>query len=242
MTESCPANSVIDPPARTLARRVAAHWRFKLFVGTALTVAFLALYLLLQRHTIRPATLMPLSALDRWIGFRPGAAVLYESLWLYIPIGPWLLTRRAELDSYCRILAVMSCAGFAVFLLWPTCVPRPATPPDCHMFRILTLIDGPGNACPSMHAAVAVFSGACVHTVCGWLGDRGYFRALSWVWCAGILYATLATKQHVAVDLVSGCALGALGALAWWRQVQRRGDSPHKDVCHCRLTSSARNG
>ena len=31
-------------------------------------------------------------------------------------------------------------------------------------------------------------------------------------WCAGIVYSTLAVRQHVAVDVLAGLALGVLAA------------------------------
>jgi membrane-associated phospholipid phosphatase len=44
------------------------------------------------------------------------------------------------------------------------------------------------------------------------MGDSGLLRLLNGAWCAAILYSTLATKQHVAVDLFAGAALGLAGA------------------------------
>jgi membrane-associated phospholipid phosphatase len=52
----------------------------------------------------------------------------------------------------------------------------------------------------------------CLDRLARHLGDRGLARSLSWLWCLGILYSTLATKQHVAVDMVAGIALGAVWA------------------------------
>jgi membrane-associated phospholipid phosphatase len=98
--------------------------------------------------------------------------------------------------------------GLLIFLFWPTAIPRP----DSAAYRPLIAIDGRGNACPSLHAAFAVFSAICIDRLARRLGDRGLARSLSWLWCLGILYSTLATKQHVAVDMVAGIALGAAWA------------------------------
>ena len=35
-------------------------------------------------------------------------------------------------------------------------------------------------------------------------------RSLNALWCVGILYATLAIRQHVALDMLAGSALGGL--------------------------------
>src|SRR3569832_1507011 len=37
-------------------------------------------------------------------------------------------------------------------------------------------------------------------------------RLLNWLWCAGILYSTLAVLQHVVLDVAGGMALGMMGA------------------------------
>jgi membrane-associated phospholipid phosphatase len=72
------------------------------------------------------------------------------------------------------------------------------------------------NAIPSLHAGFHVYVGALAWRM---------FRATlpKWVfaggalWGAAILYATLATRQHYAVDLAAGVLLGA-AASAWaWK-------------------------
>jgi membrane-associated phospholipid phosphatase len=52
-----------------------------------------------------------------------------------------------------------------------------------------------------------------------WLHDvLRRFRAPGWllvlnsVWCAGIIYSTLATRQHVIIDVMGGLILGAVMA------------------------------
>jgi len=204
-------------PEPHFTQRLAAHWRLKLWAGTAFTAGFLTLYLLIQRCPLRPPLAIPFTALDRWVGFHPGLFWLYESLWLYLPPAPWLMVRRAEVVSYCRVLAGMSLFAFAVFLFWPTCVDRPAVPAGCLGYRLLTAIDRPVNACPSLHAAMVVFSGVCTHGVCRRLGVPWGFRLLNLVWGLAILYATLATRQHLFADVVAGAALGVAGCLCWHR-------------------------
>jgi membrane-associated phospholipid phosphatase len=179
------------PETAWLGARLKAHWRFKLIAGAIIIIAFFIGYFLLLSFHIFPVREMPTTALDRLIAFQPGALPLYLSLYLYIPIAPFLLENKRDLNAYC-----------------PTAIPRP----DSAAYRPLIAIDGPGNACPSLHAAFAVFSAICIDRLARNLGDRGLARGLSWLWCLGILYATLATKQHVAVDMAAGIALGAAWA------------------------------
>jgi membrane-associated phospholipid phosphatase len=43
-------------------------------------------------------------------------------------------------------------------------------------------------------------------------------RAINWLWCLGILYSTLAIRQHVAIDVLAGTVLGLGVAVLhlWW--------------------------
>jgi membrane-associated phospholipid phosphatase len=44
--------------------------------------------------------------------------------------------------------------------------------------------------------------------------------AFNWLWCLGILYSTVAIRQHVALDVLAGAGLGAAVAvvhLRWLR-------------------------
>jgi membrane-associated phospholipid phosphatase len=49
-------------------------------------------------------------------------------------------------------------------------------------------------------------------------------RALNVLWCAGIVYSTIAIRQHVALDALAGIILGGLGGLALLRAL--RGSAP----------------
>ena len=49
------------------------------------------------------------------------------------------------------------------------------------------------------------------------LADVGAPRWLALInvcWCVGICYSTLATKQHLLIDVLAGAALGGVGG--WW--------------------------
>jgi membrane-associated phospholipid phosphatase len=77
----------------------------------------------------------------------------------------------------------------------------------------LKTMDVAANACPSLHAAFAVFTAIWLERQLRELHVGRLVRALNWLWCLGILYSTLATRQHVALDTLAGAALGAVIAL-----------------------------
>jgi membrane-associated phospholipid phosphatase len=204
-----------NPPwRRALAGRLKAQWRRKL-VGIPVFIAvFFAGYFLTLKFPVFAARRMPATGIDRVIGFHPSAMALYLSLWLYIVVVPALIGTRAELMIYGRAASGLALAGLGIFFFWPTVVPNPGIDWSQYpAFTQLKSIDASGNACPSLHVAFAVFSAIWIYRLLRQLGDGGILRGVSWCWCLGILYSTLATKQHVAVDLLAGAALGWLGAL-----------------------------
>jgi membrane-associated phospholipid phosphatase len=201
--------------------RVFTWWPAKM-IGTTLgmTVFFIAYFWVLN-HPLYPVTIMPLTAVDRLIGFWPGALPLYLSLWFYVSLAPALLIVRRELVSYGVAAVALSVLGLGIFLLWPTAVPRPEVDWSQHpAFAFLQAADAAGNACPSLHVAFAVFTAVWFARLLPQMGAGRIVRALNWLWCAGILYSTVAIRQHVFLDVLAGAALGAIvagGHLRWLR-------------------------
>jgi membrane-associated phospholipid phosphatase len=199
-----------------IVSRIVAYWHLKAIGTTAFMTGFFFIYLYLLKNPIRPVSVMPLTILDNWIGFRPEALPLYFSLWFYVSLTPALLDTKRQLYSYLLHVGGLCLAGLACFLAWPTAIP--ATDLAWHGypgFSLLKGIDNAGNACPSLHVATAVFSGIWLGRLLSETDSPRLLRALNWVWCCGIVYSTLAVKQHVVVDVLAGGLLGvAVAALS----------------------------
>ena len=183
-------------------------------IGTTLFIGvFFGAYFYLLKHPAYPITVMPITWLDRLIGFQPQALPLYLSLWVYVSLPPALLATRRELYGYCMDMAETCLAGLIVFYFWPTAVPAAnidwAQYPDVDFLKSM---DASGNACPSLHVATAVFSGIWLHHLLRRLGAPQWVLVFNVAWCIGIVYSTLATRQHVAVDVLAGLVLGVLAA------------------------------
>jgi membrane-associated phospholipid phosphatase len=88
-------------------------------------------------------------------------------------------------------------------------------------FAFLKTIDASGNACPSLHVAFAVFTAIWFRHLLREMGAGRFVRALNWLWCLGILYSTMAIRQHVALDVLAGAALGAIVAALHLRILYR---------------------
>jgi membrane-associated phospholipid phosphatase len=185
--------------------------------------AFLVVYFWLLRNPLFPVTMMPLTALDQWVGFEPQALPLYLSLWFYVSIAPALLQDRRELLSYGLATLAMSVVGFAIFLFWPTSVPVSVVDWSLHpSISFLKSIDLAANACPSMHVAFAVFTALWLQRMLGEMRAPWPLHALSAAWCLGIVYSTMATRQHVAFDVLGGVVLAWVAAALHMQLLNRR--------------------
>ncbi len=207
----------VNQPAQAWYRQIGPRVRQNVLlksIGTpAVILAFLLLYQQLLNHPIFPVTEMPLTALDRIVGFFPPALVLYGSLWLYVSIPPALLEGRQELFDYTWAIGGVCLIGLVCFLVWPTAVPPLDFDRGRHPgFETLQGLDAAGNACPSLHVASALFSAAWLAVLLRELRAPWLVRAVNWGWGLGIAYSAMATKQHVALDVLAGAVLGLAGA------------------------------
>lgn len=198
-----------------LPSRLFACWQLKLQMSIGLPIFFCLGYFSLQRFPLREATFLSLSALDRAIPFAPEWFYAYQSLYLFLPIAPLLTSSRALLVRYVRGFVLLCLASFAVFLLFPVAAPRPQGPSGVAAFDAWMRIEGLLNAFPSLHAGLLALGLLYAREVF-WEalapGARRAGVAIALLWAALILYATLATKQHYAVDLLAGTLFGAV---AW---------------------------
>jgi membrane-associated phospholipid phosphatase len=200
--------------------RFAFRWWLKTAGITAYITGFMFLYFTLLRHPLFPVTLMPLTALDRAIDFAPWSLFLYATLWLYISLVPGLLWSWNEMREYLLQVTLLGLLGFAIFLFWPTAVPASLIDWSAHpAVGFLKSVDAAGNACPSLHVAYAVLTAVWLQRLLRHFHAPTYAYVLNWLWCLGILYSTLATKQHVALDLYAGAAFGLVLALTRPRPV-----------------------
>ena len=223
-------NTRQTPWYRQAAAAILRHLYLK-SIGTPLFISlFFGAYLYLLKAPFYPATVMPITLLDGLIGFQPLALPLYVSLWVYVSLPPVLLATRRDLYRYAMAMAGTCLAGLIVFYFWPTVVPIAdidwAQYPDV---EFLKNIDASGNACPSLHVATAVFSGIWLHHLLRRFSAPQWIQIINWMWCTGIVYSTLATRQHVAVDVLAGLLLGVPAA---WLSLRHRVDTGFIGTVH----------
>lgn len=216
MTESSPQTAWY----RQAAAVIPQHLVLKSIGTTIFISVFFVAYFYLLSNPAYPATVMPVTGLDRLIGFEPLALPVYLSLWVYVSLLPVFFSSRQELCRYGAAMALMCLVGLSIFYVWPTAAPAPDIDwtryPD---MDLLKNIDASGNACPSLHVATAFFSGVWFHQLLRRFGGPLWIHLLNWTWCFGIIYSTLAIRQHVAVDVAAGLVLGGLAA---WLSLRHR--------------------
>lgn len=196
------------------ARAIPKHVYLK-SIGTTLFIAvFFGAYFYLLKHPAYQITVMPITLLDHLIGFQPQALPIYLSLWLYVSLPPAFFSTRRELYGYGMAMALMCMTALIIFYIWPTAVPVAhidwAQYPNVDFLKN---VDASGNACPSLHVATAFFSGIWLHYLLRHFGAPLWILSINSIWCLGIIYSTIAIRQHVAVDVWAGLALAGVAGL-----------------------------
>lgn len=208
-------NLPVSPWGREIMTRVLTFVPIKAVGTTAFMYAFFWLYFYLLKHPLQPVTILPLTFVDRWLAFVPQALPLYLSLWVYVSLPPALCKTWSDLLCHAAYVTVLCLSGLLVFLLWPTAVPMADPVWGGISIKMLRGIDAAGNACPSLHVATAVFSALWLNLLLREIGVPVWLRRLNWLWCIGIVYSTMAVRQHVLIDVAAGAVLGAgVGMLA----------------------------
>jgi membrane-associated phospholipid phosphatase len=197
--------------------RFAALWPLKLGVTAIVSVLFWSFYVFLSRHPLLPVHTLPMTRFDTWAGYRPNPwGWVYESIFLLTGIAPWLIISREELRRYIVGFALLSTVSFAVFALFPVTSPRPTDLNLSTFLIFITRVDGPLNAFPSLHAGCLIYALALIRRLFG-PRLKPIVAILLLIWAGLILFGTLATKQHYALDLLAGGLLGWAADWFAWR-------------------------
>ena len=191
--------------------------------GTMLFMAlFFWAYFSVLRHPAHAPRTMPLTPLDAWIPFSSQAFPVYVSLWVYVSLPPALIASFRPLAWFGVWIAGLCVSCLALFWAFPTAVPAIVIDWPSHPeMAILKGLDAAGNACPSLHVASAVFAAAWLDRLCRNMAAPVWLRGLSAAHCLAILWSTLATRQHVVLDVLAGALIGALFAWGSLRHARR---------------------
>lgn len=182
-----------------------------------LTFAALGLYLLvLKWRGPAGAAHVTWTPWDDWFPFRP------EWVWVYLLpylVGPALigLLRRDTFAWFVPRALVIVLVSVVVFIVYPTqTAPRPPLTDDLasdltgSLYKWMVAIDEPpANAAPSLHVSLTcLLALALLRDFPRWWLPIVAGTLLVWL-------ATLYTRQHHLLDVVTGAGVAAVVVLAW---------------------------
>ena len=153
-----------------------------------------------------------LSPLDARIPLRPGWIWIYLGVYVFWVFNFYLIARRGR-DYWYRFLSAFLLSAFisfAIFILYPTTMPRPeitGSGVNAWLLRLTYAADRPLNLTPSLHCL------SSVQCAMGLNGDRRtplWYRIASYIFAALVCLSTLFVRQHCLIDVVMGVALAPL--------------------------------
>lgn len=212
---------------QALKARLGTLWVLKMLSTAGGIAAFFTAYFWVMRHPLSAVTVMPVIWIDGLAGFHPQTFALYASLWIYISLVAALAKDQRELAAFGAASLAMSVVGLGIFILLPTTVPDFSI--DWTLYpslQFLKNVDASGNACPSLHAAFSVIAALALRAQLTEIGAPRWLLACNALWGLGILYSAMATRQHVALDVVAGVVLGGVVSIAYLGALARRNRSP----------------
>lgn len=193
--------------------RMWVHWCIKAIGTMAFMGIFFTAYFYLLKNPFFNIVSMPYTVVDEMVRFTPSFLYFYLSLWVYVSLVPALMESRSELFQYGLYIGVLCISGIGIYIVFPTMVPlikiNWSLYPD---FTFLKTTDMSGNAFPSLHVATAFFTFFWLDRQLKQMGALSIVLGINIVWCTGIIYSTMAIKQHVFYDVLGGIALGGFFA------------------------------
>lgn len=209
--------------ARQIASRIVLLWPTKAVGTTLFMFLFFSAYFGVLRNPLFPATLMPLTVVDEWIPVSARAFPVYVSLWVYTSLPAALLKDARTLLIFGLWMAAMCLLCLGVFWIFPTVVPPAGI--DWSLYPEMSIIkdvDAGGNACPSLHVASAVFAAIWLARLALAVSAPMLLRWAIWLHCLAILWSTVATRQHVVIDVVAGAVVGTVFGILGLRHAVSR--------------------
>lgn len=218
--------SITSPP--TLMQRIKRLMPLKA-VGTTLFIYlfFRGYFWVMENPNATPFT-VPTTTIDELIPFSIVGLPIYLSLWIYVSLVPALLNSLRALLNYGLWITLMCVACLAFFWFLPTATPPAEIDLERYPSMAFLRVDTGLNAFPSLHVASAVFTSAWLTILLRKVNAPGYIHALNLIYCLFIIWSTMAVRQHVFWDAVSGTLIGLVFASVSIRYMTRK--LPDNDI------------
>lgn len=175
-------------------------------------MVFCGLYLGGAAFPLAPSATLAPSALDAAIPLLPWTVWVYLSQFPFLGFVYWRAWGTVAWARDLRGMLAATIASVAVFVLYPTRIPREAIDADPATrlaFAALYGLDPATNCLPSLHVSLALLGAA------GFWPERPRLAGACLAWAVFIAGSTLTTRQHYVVDVLAGAAVAvATGWLA----------------------------
>lgn len=211
-----------SPWYRQIAARMITLWPLKALGTAAFMMLFFWAYFAVLRNPLSPVTVMPLTWLDMAIPVTSLAFPFYASLWVYASLPVAFMKEIRAMLLFGMWMAAMCLLCLGIFWLLPTGVPPAGI--DWRLYPEMAIIkdvDTGGNACPSLHVASAVFAAVWLGRIFEMVRAPSVMRWLNWLHCLAILWSTVATRQHVVLDVLAGAGMGLVFGVLGLRHAVR---------------------
>ena len=144
---------------------------------------------------------IPATGVDDAIPFQPWFILAYLSFFVFLPLPLFFIRHLEEFvpASFGFLLIVI--VSNTIFLLWPTVIP-PGAPYD-PLLHGLFVVDRDRNACPSLHASLALYCCLCINRHL----SKPLAIAALWLWALLIMASPLLIKRHMFIDIAAGSLL-----------------------------------
>jgi hypothetical protein len=198
-----------------------AAWGYRLAVWLGCAAAFALVYRAAAWPPEGLRSLWPAWPIGRFAVPRLAlerGAVLADTLVVYATVLPATLAAvlaaptAFALRRLVRAFAIALAVCAVTFVLVPTEVPRDAPVRGSlvavEALAALRALDGPHNALPSLHVAIAALCAASLAR-----GASRPHRAAAAVWVAAVWASTALTGQHAIVDGAAGLGVAAVASL-----------------------------
>lgn len=185
----------------TVAARLWAAPGWKL-AGAGIYAAGFTAYALAQHWRGSSAMTMPWTPIDLLIPEQPWLLVPYLLQLAVLGIPTLLMTDRRLLRVHLDGYLLINLVAVGCFLSVPTMIER--TQHANALMELVRGIDGPGNACPSLHAACAVYAALALPRA---LPVGALLLTVVWAWVVLVLVSCVSLRQHTGYDLVAGAVM-----------------------------------
>lgn len=221
---SSSAVTTADPAIAVAAANAPVSLRVRVLAVAAVVTFNTALYLWVNAHPLRTPALLPTTPLDVWLGWHAWTIWPY---WLLLVINPFFAVGIRDttlLLATLRAYVVAMAINMAVWLAWPTQLPRHPLPESLDplttgAWQLLLALDEPNTCFPSGHITIP--------TVVMFAFATQYPRARRWGWLVLLLFPSIITTgQHYAVDLAAGMLTAIIGIAVAGRPLWRAWRKP----------------